>query len=132
MSFIGVSRAWNALIDSLYAMEKIFEVQNAVAIESITRTWQDDVLDMVEEAGIDRELARKIIACESSWNSNAIHKNRDGTIDRGLWQINSIHRQSLEVVFNPIESTEWAIAKYKSGRGFTDWYCYTTGKYKRY
>lgn len=33
--------------------------------------------------------ARHIIACESSWNHRATHRNRNGTVDYGLFQINS-------------------------------------------
>jgi hypothetical protein len=45
--------------------------------------------------GSDAETARKIIAAESSGNPNAINKNKNGTHDGGLFQINSVHVPAL-------------------------------------
>lgn len=52
---------------------------------------------------------RRIIACESSWDHRATHRNRNGTVDYGLLQLNSggtlqslgiTARQALDPVVN--------------------------------
>jgi len=40
---------------------------------------------------VNHEVLRAIAQVESSLNPNAIRKNKNGSVDRGLMQINSIH-----------------------------------------
>lgn len=48
---------------------------------------QIDVLS--KKYDVNRELAEKIMSCESSFIKDATHKNVNGTTDHGIWQINS-------------------------------------------
>ncbi len=48
-----------------------------------------------ERYGIEPELLQAIAIVESNGNTRAINKNRDGSMDVGLMQINSIHFDAL-------------------------------------
>lgn len=83
---------------------------------------RETVLAMLSEAGIDTVKAERIIFCESSWNPKATNFNRNGSNDKGLWQLNSVHGLSDEVSLDPIKSTEEAIKLIKK-KGFQPWVC---------
>jgi hypothetical protein len=51
--------------------------------------------------GKDGERALKIAYCESRLEQNAIHENKNGSVDRGIYQLNTIHKGiSNECAFN--------------------------------
>lgn len=71
-------------------------------------------------------LAAAIALAESSGNPNAEGHNTNGTIDRGLWQINSVHG-ALSTT-NIAANAKAAVQIYKAkGNTFTDWVTYNTG-----
>lgn len=69
------------------------------------------------------EKISKIIKCESGWNPEAInHKNKNGTYDMGLVQINSIHKDikpSERLDFK--KSIDWMIKKINKDNGYGAW-----------
>lgn len=69
-----------------------------------------------------------IAKCESQLNVKAVNEhNTDGTIDGGLWQINSVHDARLKALgldkFNPEHATKFARMLYEE-RGWRDWVCF--------
>ena len=56
------------------------------------KTVEEWVLDEAESRGLNREEVWAIIQMESSWRTDAININTNGTYDLGLWQWNSIHK----------------------------------------
>lgn len=48
--------------------------------------------------GIDSALLKRIAIIESSLNPNAINRNKNGTLDIGLMQINTIHLRRLSKI----------------------------------
>jgi len=71
--------------------------------------------------------------------------HEDGTIDLGLFQLNSIHaenwnmtaEQFKEMAFNPAQAVIyarklWNDARANSGDPFKPWYAYSNGGYKRH
>lgn len=77
------------------------------------------------------ERALAIARCESNFKPNAINTNNpNGTIDGGLWQINSVHDEKLQELgldkFDPEDATAFARMLYEE-RGFRDWVCHTHG-----
>ena len=75
-----------------------------------------------------------IAMAESSWRANATHKNSNGTIDQGLFQINSVHKGNSWYPANPFDALQSA----KAAKGVFDmqglgaWTVYKSGAYKQY
>ena len=93
--------------------------------KSFENTMQNEVMALIEEAGLNTYEAYAIIQCESSWNPDVISKlNTNGTQDLGLWQINSIHKDISNIdKLDYIKSTKWAIAKRLNDGHFGAWTC---------
>lgn len=75
--------------------------------------------------------ALAIVACESGFNPNAHNaSNKNGTVDSGLFQINSIHHTRMEElgldVWKPQDNIKFARMLYDES-GFAPWVCYTHG-----
>ena len=121
ISMIGVNTIWGWM----KSLETVLVVESTRA----QVTWQEQVLDLVEEAGLNSEYAEKIIYCESRWEKDAIHRNR-GSVDRGIWQINSyFHPEVSEsCAFSPLCATKEAIRIVKT-KGWSEWVC---SKYVNY
>lgn len=62
--------------------------------------------------------------CENkSMNPEATNHNRNGSVDRGLWQINSVHGYGEEL-FDPYFNTDVAYKIYqRAGNSFRPWSC---------
>ena len=58
---------------------------------------------------------------ESKWESNAAHRNKNGTVDKGLWQLNSRYHTNSKCSFNPECSTKKAVKLYEKN-GWGAWY----------
>lgn len=70
-----------------------------------------------------------IAKAESGMNPNAINHNRNGSVDRGLFQINSIHGfVNLEDPKTNIEAAKKVYEK----QGITAWAAYNNGSYKQF
>lgn len=83
------------------------------------------VLGEIKKAGLNVAEASRIINCESRWNEKAINnKNRNGSNDKGLWQINSIHKNISDAEkLDYKASTQWAIAKRLNDGNWSAWSC---------
>lgn len=82
------------------------------------------------EAAIPVGIA--VAMAESGGNPNATNKNRNGSTDYGLFQINSIHG-SLVVGKNwsdPVENARMALKLYKDS-GWKPWVAYNSGSYRK-
>ena len=114
-SFVGVNTilksAWDVII------------VNDSEAETVTITWEDGVKSLLRSSGVDYQYAEKIIYCESRWDKTAVHQNK-GSVDRGLWQINSyFHPEvSKDCAFDSVCSTIEAIRIIKQ-KGFGEWVC---------
>lgn len=80
----------------------------------------------------DVERALAVAKCESGLKPTAHNpNNKDGTTDGGLWQINSIHDDTLEELgldkYDPEDATQYARMLYEKN-GWRDWVCYTHNK----
>jgi hypothetical protein len=71
----------------------------------------------------DHEKLDKIAMCESRYNENAINVNKNGSVDRGVFQINSVHKGLTNVdAFNFKKNIDFAIEMYKK-QGVRPWVC---------
>lgn len=67
---------------------------------------------------------------ESGGRPTAVGRNRDGTTDTGLWQVNSIHGIAQSTLKDPLANARAARKIYddrkrRTGRGWTAWYAHT-------
>lgn len=83
------------------------------------------VLGEIKKAGLNVRQADALVSCESRWDYKAINnKNRNGTNDKGLWQINSIHTDISDAdKLDYKAATAWAIAKRLNDGNWSAWSC---------
>lgn len=120
MMFLGVNTIVKAIENKFASLGKVIIVENVNA----DITWQEQVKQTLKDFGVDEVKAEKIIQCESRWDMYAIHANKDGSIDVGLWQWNNkIHPEvSRFCALDSQCSTVNAIRVIKT-RGFGEWVC---------
>lgn len=64
-------------------------------------------------------IAAAVALAESGGNANAGPKNNNGSIDRGLWQINSIHGALSS--FDPLQNAKAAVKISNNGANWRPW-----------
>lgn len=83
--------------------------------------------------GKDAQVAEKVFTCESGLNPQSLNtKNSNGSVDRGIPQINSVHAKEFERMYGisyaiGAHDTDLSIryAKYLfDHQGFSPWVCY--------
>ena len=77
---------------------------------------------IAKEKGVDPNLALRVAKCESSLNPKATNENENGTIDRGLFQINDYWHRGVtdEQAFDPVFSTKYFCDRVNKGK-LSDW-----------
>lgn len=74
---------------------------------------------------ITAPMAVAVIMAESGGDPQATHTNSNGSVDRGLWQINSVHIQSGQIsesqCFDPDASSDFAYRLSHGGQDFSAW-----------
>jgi len=96
------------------------------SLQQLERLWV--------EAGGSRADARVMAAialAESRGDPRATDHDSNGTVDRGLWQINSVHGYSASSSFNALQNARQAVAVFRS-QGLRAWTTYTSGAYQKY
>jgi cell wall-associated NlpC family hydrolase len=96
------------------------------------------VANVLRQAGFSESevpIFMAIAKAESGWRPDAVNdKNRNGSIDRGLFQINSVHQGNPWYPTNPsdpLQSAKAAYAIFKS-QGLKAWSVYNSGAYKQF
>lgn len=70
-----------------------------VTVLSLFSTSYDPIFEKAgRDFGIESSLLKRIAMIESSLNPSAINQNKNGTVDIGLMQINSMHLKRLSKV----------------------------------
>lgn len=86
---------------------------------------------LAESVGIrNSKLAAAIAMAESGGDPNAFNRNRNGSVDRGLWQINSIHGGLS--TFDPMGNARAMASISGGGRNWNPWTVYKSGAYAKY
>lgn len=86
----------------------------------------------IAAAGFTGEDGATMLAvwmAESGLDAHNYHANADGSIDRGIAQINSLHGQPLECVYDVDCSARYSYELYQGRGGFGDWSAYNQGTY---
>lgn len=92
---------------------------------------RDRVGELARQAGFgDGRLPVAVAQAESSLDPNAFNQNRNGSVDRGLWQINSIH--GALSTFDPLGNARAAYSISSGGSDWSPWVAYTTGAHRQY
>lgn len=77
------------------------------------------------------DIAAAVAMAESGGRSDAINSsNSDGSTDRGLWQINSVHGKLSTT--DPIANVKAAIQISNNGKNWTPWVTFVSGAYKKF
>lgn len=78
--------------------------------------------DLWKQAGgnpLSAAMAAAVAMAESGGNPNSTNNNSDGSVDRGLWQINSVH-QGLST-FDPMANARAAVQISSNGTTWRPW-----------
>lgn len=96
-------------------------VEKPVDKETTMKEW---IKMEVEKAGLDWEEAECVIKNESGWNEYAQGVNNNKTTDSGIFQINSIHKNTISLMdrFDYKKATKWAIEKRLHDGNWSAWY----------
>ena len=75
-----------------------------------------------------------IAMAESGLNPNATNVNTDGSVDRGLWQINNAAHPDVSdsSAFNPVTAAQDMLSISDGGTNWNPWVTYQTGAYLQY
>ena len=73
-------------------------------------------------------LAASIALAESTGRPDATNQNTNGSTDRGLWQINSVH--GAQSTYDITGNVKAAIAISNNGTNWTPWSTFNSGAYK--
>jgi len=97
----------------------------AFSKDDIARLW-------VQEGGnpAAARTAAAVALAESSGKQSATNHNTNGTVDKGLFQINSIHGKLS--TYDLTQNVRAAIKISQNGQNWTPWVTYKTGAYKKF
>jgi hypothetical protein len=85
--------------------------------------------------GPDLDVAVAVAGAESGWQPTVTHRNRNGTTDHGMWQINSVHADVLASGNwrDPYANARMARTVWqRAGGSWTPWTTYRSGAYRGY
>lgn len=98
------------------AIESFIAKKNSTT--EITKSVTEEIIRKVaQEESVDPDLAVRVAKCESNLDFKAVHINKDGSKDRGLFQINNKYHPDVsdEAAFNPITATQFFCKSFKAG-----------------
>jgi len=76
------------------------------------------------------DIAAAIALAESGGDSTASNTNSDGSIDRGFWQINSVH--GALSTFDITGNVKAAIQVSNNGKNWSPWVTYVSGAFRKF
>lgn len=110
-------------------------IQEVMASENVNPLTPDQQY-LCNVFGKDCVTALAIFRAESGMNNKAINANKDGSVDFGCMQINSVHFKTIDVskinLLNCQDNIDVAYKIFKQQGNFSAWVAYTNGSYKKY
>ena len=101
------------------------EAREAELVREATVSEADVVSEIVKVFGKEgKEVALQAINCsygESKWNSLAVNVNKNWSVDRGIFQVNSVHKMNYRDAHNYKLNIAKAYEIWKI-RGWKAWY----------
>jgi hypothetical protein len=116
---VGITWVWQlTLIQPAYAAVE-YQAEHATKL-----TDKEYVLDQVRINGLNPDEADCIISHESGWNKDAWNVNSNGSVDLGIWQLNSVHFKNIKPsqAFDVVQATRFAIMKRIADGNWNAWY----------
>lgn len=107
------------------AVENETKEKLLLAFKKANKKYSEDgfhqVWNLLDEQPLqDKIILSSISYCESGFNQSAVNtKNKNGTTDGGLWQINSVHK--ISNVKDPIVNRNKTLELYENGKGIGNW-----------
>lgn len=114
-----------AVYDLIWSQTPVMHVKAQIRGIQQEPTVQEWVFNRLREKLPLNEALRgmQIVQCESQWRPDIIMMN-DSTVDVGLWQINSIHKDiSNADKLDYKKATDWAIDKRLKDTNWSAWVC---------
>ena len=95
------------------------------------------VAALAKAAGVPVDQLATAVAiaiAESGLNPNATNVNTDGSVDRGLWQINNAAHPDVSdgSAFDPVTAAQDMLSISDGGTNWNPWVTYQTGAYLQY
>lgn len=111
------------------------ETQQPVATLAAATTGCGAYLQLIQSYNWDVRVATAIMQAESGCNPTAYNENTNGSVDRGLFQVNSVHGDKVQynfaALFNPSTNISIAYRIYQSS-GWSAWSAYNNGRYAQF
>lgn len=140
---------WNNMYKIVYTPSSLefnlpsWEVEKReVAVPIIKVEFQAEVETDIEQYICDTfghfncQVALAVMKAESGGNPEAWNANDNGTLDVGLWQINSINwdtcGMSMSDLLDPYNNTDCAKIIYDRSGSFDPWVAYWSGGFRRH
>ena len=126
--------------------EKVIFVDNEVpkynpcGLDVVVCKGEETKIEKVDELketirfifGDNWRLAYAVMMAESGGNPQAVNHNNNGSVDYGIWQINTIHGLDVDCMIDVECSTKFAYKLSKGGRDFAPWVAYNNKSYKKF
>lgn len=137
---------------SLYPSGKVFQKATKISFAIETRVLSEhkkrkstimtvlsanQAMQYAQSAGFSGTaltVATAIMQAESGFNTLAQHVNSDGSVDRGIFQINSRWHSEVSdsCAYDPLCASQAAYRISSQGSNFNPWTTYTSGAYQRF
>jgi len=127
LNYVGIKGAEaREFIENPVKIEFIGDITIPDKKDIVEPTMKEWIKTEVENAGLNWNEVDCLIQNESGWDNWKYGINTNGSTDFGLWQINSIHKEtvSVECRWDYKCSTYWAIQKRLNQGHWEAWYGY--------
>ena len=113
---------------ALQSTASTLSTKTVIAPQSVPKTLTG--CDLVNNYDWDTATARAVCLAESNGNVNSYNVNTNGTVDKGLMQINSCHADLIgdKDLYDPKVNMDIAYQIYR-GSGWRAWSAYNNGSY---
>jgi hypothetical protein len=101
-----------------------------VAGKSFGRAQLESLWRQAGGSAASAKMAAAIALAESGGRPGATDNDSNGSTDRGLWQINSVHGAAS--TYNPLGNAKAAVAISGDGANWTPWTTFTSGAFRKY
>jgi soluble lytic murein transglycosylase-like protein len=102
------------VVNKINASKKVEQLQIPEYKIPLSLDLQKYIYKLSKSKGLPYEMTLAVIKTESNFNPKLSHRNGNGTIDKGLFQINSVHKKwckelGITDLYNPYQNTKIGI-----------------------